>query len=199
MELIPEINDVVYGAVWVAHNAPFDLGFLQSEYRRARQTFVERPVIDTVHLARRHFRFPSNRLGELATQFGIAAPDAHRALGDCRTTLAVFECIINTAYKDRVPGIADLVLHADRMQPDGDPWRMLPPSLEQMLAESREIEIVYVTAGGARSERRVTVTDVVQRSRDLYLVARCHMRGEERTFRLDRIIDWKSPGLAINE
>lgn len=198
VELIPELNDVARGAVWVAHNAPFDLGFLQSEYRRARQTFVERPVIDTVHLARRHFRFPSNRLGELATQFGIAAPDAHRALGDCRTTLAVFECIINTAYKDRVPGIADLVLHADRMRPEGDPWTMLPPSLEQMLAESREIEIVYVTAGGVRSERRVTVTDVVQRSRDLYLVARCHMRGDERTFRLDRIIDWKAPGLSSN-
>lgn len=198
VELIPELNDVVRGAVWVAHNAPFDLGFLQSEYRRARQTFVERPVIDTVHLARRHFRFPSNRLGELATQFGIAAPDAHRALGDCRTTLAVFECIINTAYKDRVPGIADLVLHTDRMRPEGDPWTMLPPSLEQMLAESREIEIVYVTGSGVRSERRVTVTDVVQRSRDLYLVARCHMRGDERTFRLDRIIDWKAPGLSSN-
>lgn len=199
VELIPEINDVVHGAVWVAHNAPFDLGFLQSEYRRARQTFVDRPVIDTVHLARRHFRFPSNRLGELAMQFGVAAPDAHRALGDCRTTLAVFESILKTAYRDRSPSISDLTLHADRMRPDGDPWTMLPPSLEQMLAESREIEIVYVTAGGVRSERRVTVTDVVQRSRDLYLVARCHMRGEERTFRLDRIIDWKTPGLSRND
>jgi predicted DNA-binding transcriptional regulator YafY len=76
---------------------------------------------------------------------------------------------------------------------------MLPPSLEQMLTESRDIEIVYVTAGGARSERRVTVKDVVRRARDLYLVAQCHMRGDERTFRLDRIIDWKSPGMSGND
>lgn len=199
VDLVPEINDVAHGAVWVAHNAPFDLGFLQSEYRRARQTFVDRPVIDTVHLARRHFRFPSNRLGELALQFGVAAPDAHRALGDCRTTLAVFESIVSTAYRGRTPTIADLVVHTDRMTPNGDPWTMLPPSLEQMLAESRDIEIVYVTAGGARSERRVTVKDVVRRARDLYLVAQCHMRGDERTFRLDRIIDWKTPGISSND
>ncbi len=198
-DLIPEINDVTLGAVWVAHNAPFDLGFLQSEYRRARQTFVDRPVIDTVHLARRHFRFPSNRLGELALQFGVAAPDAHRALGDCRTTLAVFDSIVGTAYRGRTPMIADLVVHADRMTPNGEPWTMLPPSLERMLAESRDIKIVYVTAGGARSERRVTVKDVVRRARDLYLIAQCHMRGDERTFRLDRIIDWKTTGISSNE
>lgn len=197
--IIPEVNDVTDGAVWVAHNAPFDLGFVRSEYKKARRTFVDRPVVDTVHLARRHFRFPSNRLGELARQFGIAAPDAHRALGDCRTTLAVFECIISSAYKERSPQISDLVLHADRMKPGGDPWTMLPPSLEHMLSESREIEIVYVTAAGSRSVRRVTVVDVVQKSRDLYLVTHCHMRGDQRTFRLDRIVDWKTPTTVRDE
>jgi len=197
--IISEVNDVIDGAVWVAHNAPFDLGFVRSEYRKARRTLVDRPVVDTVHLARRHFRFPSNRLGELARQFGIAAPDAHRALGDCRTTLAVFECIINSAYKDKSPQISDLVLHADRLKPSGNPWTMLPPSLEHMLAESRDIEIVYVTAAGSRSVRRVTVVDVVQKSRDLYLVTHCHVRREERTFRLDRIVDWKTATVSPNE
>lgn len=190
--VIPEVNDVVSGAVWVAHNAPFDLGFLQSEYRRARRVFVERPVIDTVHLARRHFRFPSNRLGELARQFGVVVEEAHRALGDCRTTLAVFESIINATFKDSPPRVSDLAVHPDRMQPGADPWKLLPPSLELMLAESRDLEIVYVTAEGTRSTRRVTVVDVVQKSRDLYLVAHCHLRGDERSFRLDRIIDWKA-------
>lgn len=190
--VIPEMNDVIDGAIWVAHNAPFDLGFVRSEYRRARRTLVDRPVVDTVHLARRHFRFPSNRLGELARQFGVSTPDSHRALGDCRTTLAVFECIIRTAYKGKSPLVSDLVLHADRMKPGGDPWTMLPPSLEQMLSVSRDIEIVYVTAAGARSVRKVTVVNVVQKSRDLYLVTHCHMRGDERTFRLDRVVDWKS-------
>jgi DNA polymerase-3 subunit epsilon len=191
--IISEVNDVIGGAVWVAHNAPFDLGFVQSEYKKARRILVDRPIVDTVHLARRHFRFPSNRLSELARQFGISTPDAHRALGDCRTTLAVFECIIKSAYQGRSPQISDLIVHADRMKPDGNPWTMLPPSLEHMLAESRDVEIVYVTANGARSVRRVTVVNVVQKSRDLYLVAHCHMRGDERTFRLDRIVVWKSP------
>ncbi len=169
--VVAEINDVADGAVWVAHNAPFDLGFLQSEYRRARKVFIDRPVIDTVHLARRHFCFPSNRLEALARQFGIAAPDSHRALGDCRTTLGVFESILTVAYRHRPPTIGDLALHADRVRTSGDPWTMLPPSLEHMLSESKDIEIVYMTAAGIRSERRVTVTNVVQRARDLYLTA----------------------------
>lgn len=191
--LVAEIKDVTDGAVWVAHNAPFDLGFLQSEFRRARRVFVERPVIDTVHLARRHFRFPSNRLGELAREFGVATPSAHRALGDCRTTLAVFEAIVKAAFRERPATVGDLVMHDDRLRANSDPWTMLPPTMVQMLAESRDLEIVYVTAGGVRSARRVTVDKVVQKSRDLYLVAHCHMRGDERSFRLDRIIDWKSP------
>ncbi len=191
--VISEVNEVINGAVWVAHNAPFDLGFVQCEYKKARRTLVDRPVVDTVHLARRHFRFPSNRLSELARQFGISTPDAHRALGDCRTTLAVFECIITAAYQGQSPQISGLVVHADRMNPNGNPWTMLPPSLEHMLAESRDVDIVYVTADGARTVRRVTVVKVVQKSRDLYLVAHCHLRGDERTFRLDRIVDWMSP------
>ncbi|HWO58339.1 MAG TPA: exonuclease domain-containing protein [bacterium] len=191
--VIPEINDVADGAVWLAHNAPFDMGFLRSEYRRARRVLIERPVIDTVHLARRHFRFRSNRLAELAREFGIPTPDAHRALGDCRTTLGVFEGILTAAYAGKSPAVGELVLHADRLEARGNPWTMLPPSLEHMLSESRDLDIVYVTAQGVRSSRRVTVVNVVQKSRDLYLVAHCHMRGDERTFRLDRIVDWKIP------
>lgn len=191
--IISEVNELAGDAVWVAHNAPFDLGFLQTEYRRARRTFIDRPVIDTVHIARRHFRFRSNRLGALAREFGVAVPEAHRALGDCRTTLAVFECLIDAVYSEAAPRISDLAVHPERIRAGSDPWNTLPTSLEHMLAESPEVEIVYVSAEGVRSIRRVTVIEVVQGSHDLYLVAHCHMRDEERTFRLDRIIDWKAP------
>jgi DNA polymerase-3 subunit epsilon len=190
--VIPEINDIAHGAVWVAHNAPFDLGFLQAEYRRARRVFVERPVIDTVHLARRHFRFRSNGLSALASEFGVNVRQAHRALGDCRTTLAVFESIIEKAFGADVPNICDLTLHADRMRLGSDLSKTLPPTLEQMLSQSADLEIVYLSSEGIRTSRRVTVLEVVQGSHDLYLVAHCHMRGEDRTFRLDRIVDWKA-------
>jgi DNA polymerase-3 subunit epsilon len=190
--LIPEINDVVEGAVWVAHNATFDLGFLKSEYKRGRRVLVERPVIDTAHLARRHFRFRSNALGELALQFGIVAPNAHRALGDCRTTMGVFDAITQAVFGDRCPALHELALHPESLDRAANPWTMLPRSLGRLLSETREIDIAYVSGEGEWSTRRVTVIDVVKGQRDLYLVAHCHLRGDERHFRVDRILDWKT-------
>ena len=191
--VIPQLSPLVDGAVWVAHNARFDLGFLNSEYAAAGCEFPERPVIDTVMIARRHFRFPSNRLGALAEQLGVTNPQEHRALGDCRTTEAVFLAMIERVFAGRDPLLSDVSLNVG---PAGSrsldsALDVLPDSLADMLRRDRRLQIVYVSAGGQKTTRPIRVREVVGSGDGLCLVADCGLRRELRHFRLDRIIDWK--------
>ena len=71
----------------IAHNAEFDLTFLQNALTRYDLDELENEVIDTLALARS--RFPNlngYRLMDLANHFGIPAERFHRALSDARTT-----------------------------------------------------------------------------------------------------------------
>ncbi|HUU45776.1 MAG TPA: exonuclease domain-containing protein [Acidobacteriota bacterium] len=191
--VIPQMSPLIAGGVWVAHNAAFDLGFLQSEYTAAGFEFPELPVIDTVAIARRHFRFPSNRLGALADRFGVANPQEHRALGDCRTTEAVFRVMIEQAFRGRDPLLSEVsvdVRPVTGRAPDPG-FHTLPASLAEILRRDRRLEIVYVSAGGQKTTRPIHVREVIGSADGLCLVADCELRRELRHFRLDRIIDWK--------
>ncbi|MEW5701116.1 MAG: exonuclease domain-containing protein [Candidatus Zixiibacteriota bacterium] len=191
-DVADHVDAALADAVYVAHNAPFDLGFLRAEYARLGRVFPERPTIDTVALARRYLRLPSHRLGALARHFRIPDPDAHRALGDCRTTRAVLAAIIRRVFPDSDPTVAELtsVTQSFSSRRTGMVEPVLPPSLAEMIATQRPIEIVYLSADGSRTHRSILVRDTVRVGRHMYLVADCLLRHEERRFRLDRIIDW---------
>lgn len=84
------VMKILKGSVLVAHNAPFDLGFLRNELLLAGHSVPSFRVIDTLELARRCFSFPGNGLQEICRALRIEVSDQHRALADCRTTWRVF-------------------------------------------------------------------------------------------------------------
>ena len=63
----------------------------------------------------------------------------------------------------------------------------LPPVLEEALQSEKRLFIRYVDRKGDASERWVTPKQVLALNDYIYLVAHCHLRDEERNFRLDRI------------
>jgi|SRR5579875_204268 len=84
-DLLPRFRDFLGDAVLVAHNAQFDLSFLDFEYRRVLGAPLRNPVLCTLRLARR--LLPSLRrrgLDALAEHFGLATEGRHRGLGDAR-------------------------------------------------------------------------------------------------------------------
>ena len=69
------------GAEWVIHNAPFDLAFLDAEFRRAGLpgcATLHAGVIDTLALARENFPGKRNNLNALCERFAV--DNAHRTL-----------------------------------------------------------------------------------------------------------------------
>jgi DNA polymerase III subunit epsilon len=96
-EVLPGLLDFARGCVLVAHNAPFDLGFLLAaceDYGLAWPGFT---VLDTVTLARRVMdpdQVPDCKLGTLAGFFGARTAPCHRALADARATADVLGWLI---------------------------------------------------------------------------------------------------------
>lgn len=86
-EIAPKIASLLEEAVFVAHNAVFDLSFLQNELQEAGFAGFNGPVLDTVELAR--ILLPgadSYRLGELAALAGIDHERPHQADSDALVT-----------------------------------------------------------------------------------------------------------------
>ncbi|MBA5777186.1 hypothetical protein H2509_08610 [Stappia sp. F7233] len=89
--VLPRFHDFVGDSILVAHNAAFDMAFLEKRQREAGVVF-DQPVLDTVLLAAHVFgRSESLTLDALAERFGITIPpeERHTALGDAIATAEV--------------------------------------------------------------------------------------------------------------
>ena len=97
-------------SVLVAHNARFDLAFLDRETERLTGARLAGPVVDTVGLARRLLagRTPRAGLASLAEFFGTDARPCHRALPDARATAEILLRLIGLAQERGATTVADL-------------------------------------------------------------------------------------------
>ena len=77
----------------VAHNAPFDFGFLDAELRLAKHPPLDRArMVDTLAMAKSRFPGLPNSLDALCRRFGIDLSErtSHNALLDCRLLAEVY-------------------------------------------------------------------------------------------------------------
>ncbi len=77
----------------VAHNAEFDLGFINAELRRIGRSVLEQnPIVDTLALARKKFPGQSNSLDALCNRFGVdrSRRVKHGALVDAEILAEVY-------------------------------------------------------------------------------------------------------------
>lgn len=117
--VLPSFAEFSRGAVLVAHNAPFDIGFLQAESARCGTAMPLCPVVDTVVLARNVLSRDEAvdcRLQTLATLFRSATVPIHRALDDARATVDVLHGLIERLGTFGVHTVAEL---CEYRGPDG--------------------------------------------------------------------------------
>ena len=95
-EALPSFLEFARGSVLVAHNAPFDIGFLKAAARRLDMAWPRHEVLDTAVLARRALlreEVRNVKLATLAAHFGATTTPNHRALCDARATVDVLHGI----------------------------------------------------------------------------------------------------------
>ncbi|MFE8695146.1 PolC-type DNA polymerase III [Cytobacillus sp. FJAT-53684] len=86
-EVLQKFHDWAGDAILVAHNASFDMGFLNVGYKKIDLGKAANPVIDTLELARFLYSDMKNhRLNTLAKKFDIELTQHHRAIYDAEAT-----------------------------------------------------------------------------------------------------------------
>jgi DNA polymerase III subunit epsilon len=144
-------------AVLVAHNARFDLAFLDRQTERLTGARLAGPVVDTVGLARRLLagRTPRAGLASLAQFVGTAARPCHRALPDAQATAEILLVLIGLAQERGAATVADLCeLAAPRVRKVYSKRSLAfgaPPSPGVYLFRDRHDQVLYV--GRARDLR----------------------------------------------
>jgi len=94
---LPAFLEFAAGTVLVAHNAPFDVGFLKHFAEQQGRPWPRFEVLDTAKLARRVITrddAPNCKLSSLAKVFNSTTTPNHRALSDARATVDVLHGLL---------------------------------------------------------------------------------------------------------
>lgn len=109
--VLPAFLEFSRGAVLVAHNAGFDIGFLRAATERLGLSWPRPQVLCTVKLARRVLtrdEAPSVKLSALAQLFSATTTPTHRALDDARATVDVLHGLIERVGNQGVRSYTEL-------------------------------------------------------------------------------------------
>lgn len=90
-EKADKIIELFQDSYLIAHNVPFDMGFLNAELKDNGRPILRNSVIDTVELSRILYpKAPSYKLSQLAEYLAIEHDEPHRALSDAYVTAQLF-------------------------------------------------------------------------------------------------------------
>jgi len=124
-EVFPDFMDFIGTGILIAHNAPFDVNYVDTELKRAGKPLLTNKVVDTRIFAKEVFPgLSSYALQDLAVQFGITALEAHRAEDDARVCMELFEKTLNRFLKNN----PELV---EKIRTEMDAASLLAPADEQ--------------------------------------------------------------------
>jgi DNA polymerase-3 subunit alpha (Gram-positive type) len=107
-EVVHDFLEFIGDAVLVAHNAPFDMGFLNTEIRRIYEDYrVANPCLCTVQLSRRLLPHVENhKLKTLAEYYSVSLVNHHRAGDDARATAQIFVNLLSEMVSNGVHDLA---------------------------------------------------------------------------------------------
>jgi DNA polymerase III subunit epsilon len=155
---VEELIDFLGDASLVAHNAMFDLGFLNAELERAGRLAVSRErLIDTLMLARRKYPGGSNRLDDLCLRYRIdnSKRIKHGALLDAELLAEVYIELIGARQANL--GLAAVAMVGEGMtRTPGVAIRARPePLAPRVSAEERDAHRAFIATLGETAIWRI--------------------------------------------
>lgn len=150
-DIADEFIDFVRGAELIAHNANFDIGFVNNELKLINHEIKDITnickVIDTVVLARKAFPGQKNNLNSLSARLGVSGYDRtyHGALLDAQI-------------------LADTYLHLTGGQVTFDlSESKTPETLEEVTNQVEDISFNSFNAGGSDLEEHKKFLDILSK------------------------------------
>ncbi|MBO2945716.1 PolC-type DNA polymerase III [Paenibacillus sp. F411] len=98
--VLEEFVKFVGDAVLVAHNARFDMGFIQASLKNAGMNTLDNPYLDTLELARMlHPGMKNHRLNTLADKYKVLLESHHRAIDDTIALAGILNGLLSDVEK----------------------------------------------------------------------------------------------------
>lgn len=172
------------GAVLVAHNAPFDLSFLEMELSRVGRKLPPLVVLDTLGLARRVLALGDHRLATLCARLGLTRDRAHRALDDARATWELVQRLALAADPSGGLRLGQAQLLSRRRT--AEELEYILRRLEAARAQGVPLVVDYVSGDAPDqppTRRTITIVKLTRSRVDAF----CHLRAADRSFRVDRL------------
>src|SRR4051812_49525009 len=177
--VLPGFLEFARGAVLVAHNAPFDLGFLKAACAENGIAWPAFASVDTAVLARRLLsrdEVPNCKLATLAPYFSATTSPTHRALDDARATVDVLHGLFERLGPLGITSLEELTGLSRQVDPERRRKRHLAEAVPHgpgvYLFRGPRDEPLYVgTSSDLRSRVRSYFTAGEQRSRITEMVA----------------------------
>ncbi|MDM4720053.1 DEDD exonuclease domain-containing protein [Micromonospora sp. WMMA1363] len=171
-------------AVLVAHNAPYDVGFLKAACAAHGYRWPGPRVLDTAALARRVLTrddVPNRKLGTLAAYFRTATQPTHRALDDAKATVDVLHGLIARLGGHNVHCVGEAIEFARAVSPTQRRKRHLAHGLPKSPG-------VYIFRGADDRPLYVgTSVDVATRVRSYFTAAEKRARISEMLAAAERV------------
>lgn len=156
-DIADEFFGFIEGAQLVIHNAPFDVGFMDSEFARVkpkRQTADHCGILDTLGIARKKHPGQKNNLNALCKRYGVdnSSRELHGALLDAEILADVYLLMTGgqtdlslDAHGDRDGGIAPV----RRLAGDRKPLPVVRASEVECQAHETMLGVIAKTGGEA--------------------------------------------------
>ena len=120
-EVLPEFLDFLGEDVFVAHNVPFDLRFLNAALKRTGHPELSNDTLCTLRLARRLLTgLRSKGLSALTKFYGIRISARHRAGGDAEATAQVLQRLLrHVEFEHEISSLKELLTFQYRSYSNG--------------------------------------------------------------------------------
>lgn len=193
-QVVPEFFEWINNdqAVLVAHNAPFDVGFLRVAFAKLKLDLPGHYVLDTLTLSRQLLTdAPNHQLGTIVQFLELEQGGYHRALADSHHVRNILRKLTQT--HESLKGWKDLCNLYSVLKLDEEVEFQAPaPAFIQEFIDMINLAIDAESAVAFRynslgRERKVKPQALIQNRGIYYLTAYCFHFAAERTFRLDRM------------
>ncbi len=180
-QALPAFLAFAEGTVIVAHNAPFDVGFLRRACSALAYPFPRWPVVDTAALARAILlrdEVANCKLATLAKHFRTAVAPNHRALTDAQATVDVLHGLMERVGNLGVDTIEDLGEFSRRVSPQRRAKRTWASDLPEQPG-------VYLFVAQHGQQRHILY---VGKSKNIRTRVRTYFTAAEKRPRMDEMV-----------
>ncbi|WP_027338737.1 PolC-type DNA polymerase III [Halonatronum saccharophilum] len=174
-EVMEEFMEFSGDATLVAHNLPFDLGFIDDKLLKLGKNKASNPALDTLSLSRALLpQMKSYKLNKLVKRFNKNLENHHRAIDDAKVTGEIFLELISLMEEEKVLNLKEI----NRLTSEIDYKRVYPYHTTLLVKNQIGLKNLYKLVSKAHIDNfhrvpRILKSDLLAHKEGLMIGSAC--------------------------